>query len=167
MSQIHVILADYNYERMAEVAESLAGLGAVVHQCGNRIEAMGKYWLLYAEGILPRAVVASWLMDTPDSRAFFSAVGREVDHTSLALFSNVCRLDPAGILICYSDDLPETVTELEHAGVADKVVVVRSCLASQEVAGLIKMDERSRLAASKTSGYGSDIRIARKALLSR
>lgn len=167
MNQVHVILADYDAERLEKVAGSLAKTGATVHRCRDRIEAMGKYWLLYAEGILPRAVVASWLMDTPESRAFFSAVGREVDHTSLALFVNVSRLDPAGILVCYTCNMPETVTELENSSASDKVMVVRAEDAEVEVARLIETDRRSQLPASKTSCHVSDIHVARTSLLSR
>ena len=164
---IHVILADYDLERRELVAAGLEGPDILVHKCSDRIEALGKYWLLYAEGILPRAVVASWLMDTPASRSFFSAVGREVDHTSLALFTNVGRLDPDGILVCYTDDMPETVTELEHSSVADKVQVVWAEDAPHEVARLLRLDERGKTTASKTSGNISGIRVARRSLLSR
>ena len=164
---IHVILADYDPTRREQVALGMEGPDILVHKCVDRIEALGKYWMLYSEGILPRAVVANWLMDTPESRSFFSAVGREVDHTSMSLFTNVSRLDPDGILVCYTEDMPETVTELEHSAVADKVQVVRAEDAPQEVARLLRLDERSKLSPSKTSGNISGIRVARRSLLSR
>lgn len=167
MSTTHVILADYNQTRRESVAQALKELDTVVHQCDNRIDAMGKYWLLYAEGILPRAVVASWLMDTPESRAFFSAVGREVDHTSLALFANVARLDPQGILICYTDNMTEAVTELESSAVAEKVMLVSACDAVAEVPELVQSDYRTRTHASKTSAALSDAFYVRTARLSR
>ena len=165
LNVIHVILADYDTDRRDLVAEGMLSPDILVHKCSDRIEALGKYWMLYAEGILPRAVVANWLMDTHESRSFFSAVGREVDHTSLALFVNVAKLDPHGILVCYTDDMAETVTELEHSEVADKVQVVRMEDATQEVVKLLRLDERSRT--SKTSGNASGIRVARRSLLSR
>lgn len=124
MSPVHIILADYDAARRTTIAEAAVCRGVVVHQCSDRIEALGKYWILFSEGVIPRAVVASWLMDTPESRSFFSLIGREVDHTSLSLFRNASQLDPEGILACYTDRPAETLQELSGEGLAGLVQVL-------------------------------------------
>ena len=109
---VHILIIDYNAARRGDIIALFAGRPIIFHEASGRTEGLGRLWELAAEGITPRAVLTSWLLDEPDARKFFSLIGREVDHTSLSLLQNMLRIDEANpthrtMLVCYATSQAE------------------------------------------------------------
>lgn len=144
----HVLLVDYQTNRLAQLDEAFKGENAIVHTTSSRVDAMGMLWELIRARIKPRAVISSWLLDDPQGRAFYSAIGREVDHTSLSLWRNVAKLDSSEtIMLCYSDShIREAAAELSNEGLDRHVVL--SDISRRPVSDVVRLlfsDERTRI----------------------
>jgi hypothetical protein len=173
MGSSHVLLVDYGVNNLDILAKRLELVGVIPHKCISRIDALGKLWELVSNHIIPRGVISSWLLDDPEGREFYSLIGREIDHTSLSLFRNAAKLDPRDtILICYTNNLPETCGELNNEIIDNEIdaelqrylgdivfVVDLSKHKLEEAADLFIHDERLRTRSAAARKFKSEVNL--------
>lgn len=144
----HVLIVDYRQDILDQLSQRFSENRAIAHQCHDRIEAHGKLWELVNKGVTPRAILTNWLLQDDKARAFYAAIGREVDHTSLNLLHNAVNIDREDqtIIVCYSKDHLETTSAVETAGILDKVVIVnQNTTTIEEMVRILMRDERTRI----------------------
>lgn len=151
-SNTHVLIVDYDEGRRDTLCSLFDDHAAQIHPAKGKAEALGILWQLASNGIVPRAIMANWLMDDPQAREFFSLVGREIDHTCLDLLKNAIKIDESisdaeTIMICYTDEkmMGEALLELQAEHLNHRVAL--ACLNDglQELADSLFRDERTRI----------------------
>lgn len=144
----HVLLVDYDQGNRRRLIEAFDDEQATIHECRSRWEAAGMLMDLLREGILPRGVLANWLLDDPQRRAFYREVGREVDHTSMSLFRDAAAADRENrtIMVCYTHLYEEALSELTAEQLDTKVAVANlGTMDLGMVAKMLMQDERTRI----------------------
>lgn len=152
---VHILVVDYDDRRRNTIQQLFSGRQIIFHEAKNRTEGLGRLWELAAEGITPRAVLSSWLLDEPKARDFFRLIGREIDHTCLSLLTNILKIDTANttpnktILVCYTstfDQAAEAMGELAAEGIAERVALASydTEFGYSQIIPLVFLDERTK-----------------------
>lgn len=115
LTDTNVLLVMSDEKLIATLSDVLKGCGATVHVAKNRFDAVGMYWKLYAQSIIPRAVVTKWWIAPPgsDQYKFFSSINRLEDCTALPVLKNAIKLDPSGLYIVYAKSIKEARAALK------------------------------------------------------
>lgn len=116
LSDTNILLVMSDEQLIASLSDVLKSCGATVHVAKNRFDAVGMYWKLYAQSIIPRAVVTKWWIAPPgsDQYKFFNSINRLEDCTALPVLKNAIKLDPSGLYIVYARSIKEARAALKE-----------------------------------------------------
>jgi len=108
---IHILLVEDDEETRRQVRNELEQAGAIIHEACSRTKALGLYFELVADDIIPRAVVTDWFLHSPDSAEyrFYKLIDRPVDNTAQHLIERIRHIDPHVAIVVHSgyhDDIP-------------------------------------------------------------
>ncbi len=143
-----------------ELGETFAAAGAIVHVARNRYDAMGVYWNLFNNKIIPRAVISKWWITAPDSAQFefFKAIDRLEDCSALPVLKNAIQLDPGGLYIVYTNHVKEAKLSLKTNDLTQVYICDRSKIEPDRLVSAVSKNEitaRYRLQAG--NHYKSEI----------
>ena len=108
---IHALVVDDCDDTRLALRQALEAEGAIVHEASTRTKALGLYFELMTDDIIPRAVITDWILHSPESAEyrFYELIGRPVDNTALHLIQRIRTVDPDVAIIVHSgfkDDIP-------------------------------------------------------------
>lgn len=137
MNMAHIVVVDYDGDRRKRVTDAVsADSGVVVHEAVTRTQALGIIYQLAVNGITPRAIFSAWLLDDPDSRAFYKLLEREIDLTCLTLLAHCVQIDAShsqvtnehATLVCYvpSAYMEEALFNIREDGLSSVVIIDES-----------------------------------------
>lgn len=154
-SEEHVVIVDPNGVYVAHLADHYTGAGLVVHASTSKSNAQVDVWGLAQRSILPHVVVANWYSEIGPQKKFYEGIRREVDYTMLSLFKNIQMMNQKMshepiLMVCYTDNPEECLSELKYEQLDDVVHVIRHD--GRNVAELIdKLDEIEQAAETSHS----------------
>lgn len=111
---IHTLVVDDCDDTRLALRQALEHEGAIVHEASTRTKALGLYFELMADDIVPRAVITDWVLHAPESAEyrFYELIGRPVDNTALHLIQRIRTVDPDVAIVVHSgfmDDIPRNL----------------------------------------------------------
>jgi hypothetical protein len=144
LSDTSVLLIMSDDEVIADMTKALKDLGATVHLARNRFDAVGMYWRLYSNNIIPRAVITKWWISPPgsDQYKFFESIGRLDDCTSLPVLRNAVKLDPTSLFIIYAKSVAAAKAGLKASNLSGSVFLCdRAKISADRLARAISSSE--------------------------
>lgn len=123
LSDTSVLLIMSDDTVIAELTKALKEFGATVHLARNRFDAVGTYWKLYSNNIIPRAVITKWWISPPgsDQHEFFKSIDRLDDCTALPVLKNAVKLDPTSLFIIYAKSIAAAKAGLKASNLSSSV----------------------------------------------
>lgn len=105
LNNIHLLIIDNVEEDRKALVEFLTEQGAVCHTASTRTEAMGKYMTLFADKIIPRAIISDWYINPPTTEEykFYVSINRAEANTALNLVTRFQQIDPHVEIIIHSN----------------------------------------------------------------
>lgn len=101
----HVLVVSDSPEDLQRVQEALQGKGVMVHTATSRMEAFGLLVQLFAQQIIPRALITDWMLNLPDSKdyEFYQVIDKPQENTAQTLIKHVRAYDDQIAIMVFTD----------------------------------------------------------------